>query len=91
MNEAAVLSALLQGAETWSIKAERVRRLSGFHNRCIYVFELSWESPSRGSGGNAYPQGSYVASDFGTEETMAEVLMKHRLHWLGHLASMESH
>ena len=33
--EATVLSVLLYGAKTWSIKAESVRHLSGFHNRCI--------------------------------------------------------
>ena len=32
---AAVLSVLLYGAETWTAKAESIRRLSGFHNRCI--------------------------------------------------------
>ena len=32
---AVVLSVLLYGAETWTIKAESVRRLSGFHNRCV--------------------------------------------------------
>ena len=31
---AVVLSVLLYGAETWAIKAESVRRLSGFLNRC---------------------------------------------------------
>ena len=53
--EAAVLSVLLYGADTWSIKAESVRRLSG---SITAVFEPSWESPSSGSGGNTYPQGS---------------------------------
>ena len=32
---AAVLSVLLYGAETWTAKAESIRHLSGFHNRCI--------------------------------------------------------
>ena len=32
---AAVLSVLLYGAETWAVKANSLRHLSGFHNRCI--------------------------------------------------------
>ena len=85
--EAAVLSVLLYGAETQSIKAESVRRLSGFHNRCIRTItgvtkqrQLRERISSR-----------QLAADFGMEETMAYILMKHRLRWLGHLARMESH
>ena len=33
--KATVLSVLLCGAETWTVKAESVRQLSGFHNRFI--------------------------------------------------------
>ena len=32
-----------------------------------------------------------LAADFGMEETMAEILMKHHLCWLVHRARMESH
>ena len=32
---AMVLSVLLYGAETWTLKAEHVRRLNTFHNRCV--------------------------------------------------------
>ena len=53
--EATVLSVLLYGAEMWSIKAESVMRLSGFHNRCIRTI---MGVPSSSSGGNAYPQDS---------------------------------
>ena len=85
--EAAVLSVLLYGAETWSIKAESVRRLSGFHNRCIRTImgvtkQRQWRERI---------SSRQLAADFGMEETMAEILMKHRLRWLGHLARMESH
>ena len=85
--EAAVLSVLLYGAETWSIKAESVRRLSGFHNRCIRTImgvtkQRQWRE---------HISSRQLAADFGMEETMAEILMKHRLRWLGHLARMESH
>ena len=33
--KATVLSVLLYGTEAWAIKAHSLRRLSGFHNRCI--------------------------------------------------------
>ena len=32
---AEVLSVLLYGAETWTIKAEEMRLLTSFHNRCV--------------------------------------------------------
>ena len=85
--EAAVLSVLLYGAEAWSIKAKSVRYLSGFHNRCIRTImgvtrQRQWRERL---------SSRQLASDFGMKETMAEILMKHRLRCLGHLARMESH
>ena len=85
--EATVLSVLLYGAETWSIKAESVRRLNGFHNHCIRTImgvtkQQQWRERI---------SSRQLAAEFGMEETMAEILMKHRLRWLGHLARMESH
>ena len=39
---AVVLSVLLYGAETWAVKAESVRRLNNFHNRCVRtIMEVS--------------------------------------------------
>ena len=35
MYRATVLSVLLYGAETWTIKAESLQRLNAFHNRCV--------------------------------------------------------
>ena len=32
---AVVLSTLMYGAETWTVKVDSVRRMRGFHNRCI--------------------------------------------------------
>ena len=32
---AVVLPTLLYGAEAWRVKADSVRRMRGFHNRCI--------------------------------------------------------
>ena len=87
MYEATVLSVLLYGAEMRSIKAESVRRLSGFHNRCIQTImgatkQQQWRERI---------SSRQLAADFGMEETMAAILMKYRLRWLGYLARMESH
>ena len=73
--------------QTRSIKAESVRRLSGFHNRCIRTIvgvtkQRQWRERI---------SSRQLAADFGMEETIAAILMKYRLRWLGHLARMESH
>ena len=86
--KAAVLSVLLYGAETWTIKAGSVRRLSGFHNRCIRTimgisrYQQQWKE---------HTSSRRLAAGFGMEETIADLLMHHRLRWLGHLARMEDH
>ena len=33
--QAVVLPTLLYGAETWTVKVNSIRRLRGFHNRCV--------------------------------------------------------
>ena len=69
---AVVLSVLLYGAETWTIKAESVRRLSGFHNRCVRTI----------MGVTKYQQwkerisSRRLAAAFGMEETIVHLLMK---------------
>jgi len=85
--KATVLSVLLYGAETWAIKAHNMRRLGGFHNRCVRTI----------MGVTKYQQwkeritSKELASAFGMEETMEELLRKHRLRWLGHVARMDDH
>ena len=82
---AVVLSVLLYGAETWAVKAEMMRRMNGFHNRCIRTI----------MGVTKYQQwreritSRRLAAAFGMEETMTHILMGYRLRWLGHLARME--
>lgn len=34
---AVVMSVLFYGAETWTLKAEHIRRLRTFHNQCIWI------------------------------------------------------
>ena len=87
MYGAAVLSVLLYGAETWTAKAESIRRLSGFHNRCIRTIM----GVSKYQQWREHISSRRLAAAFGMEEGMADILKKHRLRWLGHLARMESH
>ena len=35
--KATVLSVLMYGAETWTLKAKQVRRLTTFHNKCVRI------------------------------------------------------
>ena len=82
---AVVLSVLLYGAETWTIKAESVRCLSGFPQQMC----------TDNQGVTKYQQWKErislrrLAAAFGMEETIMHLLMKQRLWWLGHLARME--
>ena len=50
--EAVVLSVLLYGAETWTVKAPDVRRLTTFQT---IVFEQYWVCHVSSSGGNTLP------------------------------------
>ena len=84
---AVVLGTLLYGAETCTVKAEHLRCLTTFHNRCVRTilgvskYQQWMEKITTGQ----------LAVAFGMEETMANILMPHRLRWLGHLARMEDH
>ena len=85
--QAVVLATLLYGAETWTMKVEHLRCLTTFHNRCVPTI----------LGMSKYQQWmvristGQIAVVFGMEETSANILTSHRLHWLGHLARMEDH
>ena len=81
---AVVLSTLLYGAETWTVKAESVRRLRGFHNRCI----RSMLGVSKLQQWRERITSKELAERFGMTESMAEILRRHRLKWLGHVARM---
>ena len=76
-----VLSVLHYEAETWTIKASYIKRLSSFHNRCIRAI----------LGATKYKQlkdritSKQLTSEFGMEEPLEDLVMKYRLRWLGHL------
>ncbi len=85
--KATVLSVLFYGTETWAIKAHSLRRLNGFHNRCIRTImgvtkRQQWKQRITSK---------ELAAAFGMTETMAELLRRHRLSWLGHVARMDTH
>ena len=83
--KATVLAVLLYGAEAWTIKARELKRLSSFHNRCV----RSMMGVSKYQQWKGHISSRYLASAAGMEEQMSEILMKHRLRWLGHLARMD--
>ena len=81
---AVVMSVLLYGAETWTIKANHVKRLRSFHNRCIRTIL----GVTRFQQWKDRITSQQLASTFGMEEPIEDILMQHRLRWLGHLGRM---
>ena len=82
---AVVLSTLMYGAETWTVKADSVRKMRGFHKRCI----RSMLGVSRLQQWKEMITSRELAEAMGMTESMAEILRRHRLRWLGHVARME--
>ena len=83
--ESVVLSVLLYGAATWTIKAGSLRQLNGFHNHCV----RSILGVSRHRQWKERISTRQLAKAVGMEYTMDDILMEHRLRWLGHVARME--
>eukprot|EP00117_Sycon_ciliatum_P023228 scpid30807/ scgid4805/ Transposon TX1 uncharacterized 149 kDa protein; ORF 2 len=82
---AIVLPALLYGAETWPIKAGHIRRLNTFHHQCIRTIlgisrREQWEERLSSAS---------LSELAGVDVDMADVIRKHRLRWLGHVARMK--
>ena len=82
---AAVLSTLLYGAETWTVKANSVRRMRGFNNHCI----RSTLGVSRLQQWKERIASRKLAETIGMTESIAEILKGHHLRWLRHVARME--
>jgi len=84
--KAVVISLLLYEAETWTLKAPDVRRMTKFHNHCVQtILGVSkfqqWQSclTSR-----------QLPGLFGLDWSIAGFVLRQRLHWLGHLGRMSS-
>ena len=80
-----VVSVLLYGAETWTLKAQHVRRLNSFHSRCVRTI----------LGVPRYQQwkeritSKHLASAFGMRQSIPDLIMEQQLRWLGHVGRMD--
>ena len=82
--QATVLPILLYGAETWPTKAIHLKRLAGFHNHCVRTIL----GVSRYEQWTEHLSTVQMNEEFGMPGSIHEVVMKHRLRWLGHVARM---
>lgn len=84
--KAVVLPVLLYGAETWTMRAEDMRRVNNFHRKCMQSIvqpkKQHWQDM-------VVPMSAVeVKATIGIEEDMVHLLMSYRLRWLGHVARM---
>ena len=82
--KAVVISILLYGAETWTLKAPDVRRLTTFHNRCVRTILgvtkfQQWQN---------HITTQQLSGQLGLYWSIADFVLKQRLRWLGHLGRM---
>ena len=82
---AVVLSILLYGAETWAIKANILRRLDVFHNRCVG----SILGVSRYQQWKERLTTKQLSAQFGMQWSIDDCILDQRLRWLGHLGRMD--
>ena len=82
---AVVLSTLLYGAETWTVKAAHLRRMNTFYFDCVRTILRE----TRRSQWAQRLSNSSLAARFGLGADVGDLLRKHRLRWLGHLARMD--
>ena len=79
--QAVVLSTPLYRAETWTVKANSVRRLQGFHNCCI----RSMLGVTRLQQWRKRITSKRLVGTFGMMDDKLKILRRHRLRWIGHL------
>ena len=83
--KATVLAVLLYGAETWTLKAEHVRRLNSFHNHC----ERTILGVTRYQQWKQRLTSKAMATRFGLDWSILDIIMDRRLQWLGRLGRMD--
>ena len=72
------------GSETWAVKADQLRRLEVFHNRCVRgILGVSRHQQWRD-----HISTEQLAVQFGMCDGIGVLLVQRRLHWLGHVARM---
>ena len=81
---ACVLSVLLYGSETWTLLRKHVKRLDGFHHKCVRTVlritnQQQWEQ---------HITSESVREKWGDPETVTSKVIRRRHEWLGHLARM---
>ena len=64
------------------VKSQNLRRLETFHNRCV----RSIVGVTRHQQWQERISSRQLAEDLGMEEKMSDMLAKHCLRWLGHVA-----
>ena len=82
--KACVLSVLLYGSECWTPLRKHIKKLNLFHRGCIKSISnrQQWEERITSA---------EVRRKSGEEETVAEMVMRRGLEWLGHVARMPDH
>ena len=81
--EATVLAVLLYGAETWTLMAPYVRRLTVFHNHCVRTIL----GITRYEQWQKHLTSAMLLDRFGIE-SISRIVMDKRLRWLGHVGRM---
>ena len=82
--KAYVMSVLLHGSECWTPLRKHISKLNSFHHKCIKAISNRQQQEER-------IMSAEVRRRWGEEETVTEMVMRHRLEWLGHVARMPDH
>ena len=82
--KAVVLSILLYGAETWTMKVPDLCHLTTFHNCCVH----SILGVSRYQQWRERITTRNLSEAFGIQWSVSDFIMERRLCWLGHLGRM---
>ena len=82
---ASVRAVLLYGCETWPLRAEDIRRLSVFDQRCLRSIARVWWQHHVS---NEVVRGK-VSGECG--RSLHDIVLQHRLRWLGHVLRMPPH
>ena len=82
-----MLGVLLYGSETWTTKHNTSNKLEVFHNRHLRSIMGITSAQQR----MKHISSVQVATIFGMEESLEDVITARRLRWFGHLARMEDH
>ena len=83
--QAVVLGVLLYAAETWPAKQRDIRRLEGFHHRCLRSILGIGRMQQR----LQHISNEKVRQWFGMPTSLEVTIACRRLQWLGHVARME--